>query len=162
MAPDGGDGVLVNTFTVPGTPEDIKAWWIDLPGPGGVYEAEDEREQPHRIEHVRDTADGAIYDTFWRGPLGMEFKLTEHLHDDGPGRWRFVVPSPGFEIVDRYTAELVEGDGEARTELVIRSTVTTTHWYGKLTRPLMLPNWTKQLTETFSDAVDVYRDQHQG
>lgn len=142
---------LVLTFDVDSSPEALEAWWTDLPE---IYEADDPREQPHRIELVEATEDGGVYDTTWRGPLGLPFTLTETLHDEGPGRWRFVVPGPGFEIVDRYEVETTE-DG---AHLEIRSTVSYDNVLGKLARKLMIPSWKEQFTETFSNAVAVFED----
>lgn len=143
---------LVLEFDVSRPPDELERWWTDLPE---VYEADDPREQPHRIELVEETEDGKVYDTTWRGPLGMPFSLTEILRDEGPGRWRFVVPGPGFEIEDRYEVQ-TKGDG---AHLEIRSTVTYENVLGKLARKLMLPRWKQQFTETFSNAVAVFEDE---
>lgn len=147
-----GHEELVLEFDVSRPPDELESWWTDLPE---VYEADDPREQPHRIELVEETDDGTMYETTWRGPLGMPFTLTEILHDEGPGRWRFVVPGPGFEIEDRYDVQ-AKGDG---AHLVIRSTVTYDNMLGKLARKMMIPRWKQQFTETFSNAVAVFEDE---
>jgi hypothetical protein len=136
---------------VDGSPEALEAWWTDLPA---VHEAEDPREQPHRIEHVETTDDAEIYETYWRGPLGIEYSLTEELYDEGPGRWRFVVPNPGFTIQDHYEVE-PEGEG---ARLRIRSQITYENVLGKLVRRVMVPNWKDQFHETFTSAVAVFED----
>lgn len=144
---------LTLTFDIDASPEALESWWTDLPE---VYEASDPREQPHRIERVEETEDGGIYETTWRGPLGFPFTMTERLHDEGPGRWRFVVPGAGFEIEDRYEVKATE----AGAHLTIRSRVAYDNALGKLARKLMLPNWKRQLTETFSNAVEVFEEEH--
>lgn len=146
------DEELVLTFEVDGPPEDLQEWWTDLPD---SYEASDPREQPHRIDLVEETEDGGIYETTWRGPLGVSFPLEERLHQEGPGRWRFVVDGPGCTIEDRYPVEPV-GDG---SHLEIRSGMTYDGRLGKLVRKIMLPNWKERFRETFGDAVAVYEDE---
>lgn len=144
---------LALSFLVDGTPHELKRWWTDLPD---TYEAEDPREQPHRIELVEETEDGGIYDTTWRGPMGIPITLREILHAEGPGRWRFEIPGPGYLIEDRYEAEL---DGD-HTRLRIRSTITYTGLRGKITRRLLIPGWKERFAETFANAVAVFQDQH--
>jgi hypothetical protein len=141
-------------FHVDAPPEELEAWWTDLPE---VYEAEDPREQPHEIELLEETGDGGIYETTWRGPLGLEFTLEEHLHDEGPGAWRFVVPGRGFEIEDRFRVHPTP-DG---CRLEIRSTITYDHALGELARRVMLPRWREQFRETFTNAVAVFEDRHE-
>jgi hypothetical protein len=51
---------LVLDFDVAASPERLEQWWTDLPE---VYEAEDPREQPHRIERLATTEDGAVDET---------------------------------------------------------------------------------------------------
>ena len=146
---------LVLGFDVAASPERLEQWWTDLPE---VYEAEDPREQPHRIERLATTEDGAVYETEWRGPMGLTFTLEETLHDEGPGRWRFVVPGPGFEIVDRYEVTATE----TGAHLEIRSTISYDHLPGKLAQRVMIPNWKQMFTEVFSDAVAVFEEHRAG
>lgn len=138
-------------FDVDAPVSQLQAWWTELPE---VYEAEDTREQPHRIELLEETDDGGVYETTWRGPLGVEFSLIEHLHVDGPGSWRFVIPGYGFTIQDRFEAS-DEGEG---CHLRIRSTITYDRTLGKLVRRALIPRWRKRFTETFANAVDVFED----
>ncbi|MDX1611949.1 MAG: hypothetical protein R3185_06230 [Candidatus Thermoplasmatota archaeon] len=145
---------MVLELMVPGSPEELKTWWTDLPE---TYEAEDPREQPHAITLMETREDSRVYDTVWRGPLGIPVHLKEILYDEGPGRWRFVVPNPGFVIEDRYTAE-AHPEG---TKLTIRSTITYESWLGRLTRPLMLPGWRDTLRDTFSTAATIYTEERQ-
>lgn len=145
---------LVLDFDVEAPPEALESWWTDLPE---VYEASDPREQPHRIQRIEETEDGGRYKTTWRGPMGLPFSLDETLHDEGPGRWRFVIPGPGYEIEDRYTVEPTDQG----CHLEIRSTITYRNLFGKLARRVMIPNWKRQFTETFSNAVAVFEDSYE-
>lgn len=51
----GGQEDLVLDFDVDAPAEELESWWTDLPE---VYEAENPRKQPHRIELVEETEDG--------------------------------------------------------------------------------------------------------
>jgi hypothetical protein len=85
--------------------------------------------------------------------MGLTFTLDETLHDEGPGRWRFLVPGPGFEIVDRYEVTSTE----TGAHLEIRSTISYDHLPGKLAQRVIIPNGKQTFTEVFSGAVAAFR-----
>jgi hypothetical protein len=72
--------------------------------------------------------------------MGLTFTLDETLHDEGPGRWRFLVPGPGFEIVDRYEVTSTE----TGAHLEIRSTISYDHLPGKLAQRVMIPTGSRR------------------
>ncbi len=128
-------------------PETVRAWWLDLPE---VYEAEDPREQPHRIVKVEETADRIDLLTYWKGPFGKELELGETVHMDREDGWRIEVDLPfGLDQEDIFSLEPTE----IGTRLTIDVRMWAQRWYGKLVLPFFWMFGKRSYPETWRTAA---------
>lgn len=136
-------------FDVKRPPAAIKKWWTDLPD---LYEATDPREQPHRIEVVKRTPDGAVLRTHWRMPGGREFTGLETLKVGADGAWSFDLEGFfGVHVRDDFVARPAPGGAV----LEVTSTLTADSLKARIALPFVARFARKAFGTTWRTAVDI-------